>query len=197
MGSIPVRVTKENRTPFGVLFSFPLVPRTWESNTAHIPTTTIHFTKQVFMQRFAHHSTLVRYGDESLPHRLPWRPCRMGQIPVRVLFFFPLVTRTRNLTRRRSRWVRNIASSLSCRKPRKTRRLPVQKPRRLDAREVFPIPPELGWCFFALVTCTRNLTRRQSRWVRKIASSLSCRKPRKTRRLPVRVTPPQPCPVLC
>ncbi len=109
MGSIPVRVTKKTPPELGWCF-FALVTRTWESNPAHIPTTTIHFSKQVFMQRCAHHSALVRYGDESLPHRLPWRPCRMGQIPVRVLFFFILVTRTWESPQPHSHSVRAKAS---------------------------------------------------------------------------------------
>ena len=62
MGSIPVRVTKENKTPFGVFFSF-----FWRLVR--------HRTQRISQRLNAH-------GDEPQPRPSLWEACKARVIPV-------------------------------------------------------------------------------------------------------------------
>ena len=90
-GSIPLRVTNEKSTTLkqGGAFFISLVPRS-RNRTRLAPSLTTMAYRLSAKLRPTHLAVRMRF--ETLPHRLPWRPCRVGQIPLRVKPRFALIT---------------------------------------------------------------------------------------------------------
>ena len=85
MGSIPVRVTNTQKAPQSWCFSFFCVlgTRTLIEHSAHKAISSLFLFVKI-CNPFDYKSIPARYGGESQPRRLLWRPCQTRLIPVRV-----------------------------------------------------------------------------------------------------------------